>query len=218
MSTSLRRSVGSMATRKVIGWSLPSTLPTAAKPSSESARDTRSTLAVSTCSVSTRTPGPNSRAIDAATFAGGAPGLCAVSSNNASARLTSKLVADAEAQHLGLARPGRVAQQPIVPLERGVPGGFVGDTHRRDAARQRSVPRHAGGDARLGVVALVAEEGVELLRGRRSEQPQQIVGPLEIASGDAAADGPPVRGVDRLGVTHADVRDHGPQRERPALV
>src|ERR1041384_713196 len=62
MSTALRWSVGSMATRKVIGWSLPSTLPTAAKPSSESARETRSTLAVSTRSVSTRAPEPNNRA------------------------------------------------------------------------------------------------------------------------------------------------------------
>src|SRR2546426_4028005 len=218
MSTSLRRSVGSMATRKVIGWSLPKTFPMAAKPSSESARDTRNTLTVSTRSVSARAPGPNSRAIEAATFAGGAAGDCAVSRRSASASVTSELVADAEAQQLGLARAGRVTKRLIVALERGVPGGFVGDAQRRDAARQRPVPRHAGGDARLGVVALVADEGVELLRGRRSEQPQQIVGPLEIASGDAAADGPPVRGVDRLGVTHADVRDHGPQRERPALV
>src|SRR6059058_3649495 len=218
MSTSLRRSVGSTATRKVIGWSLPSTLPTAAKPSSESARDTRSTLPLSTCSVSTRAPGPNSRAIDAATFAGGPPGVCAVSSNSASARLTSKLVADAEAQHLALARPGRVAQQPIVPLERRVPGGLVGDTHCRDPARQGPVPRHAGGDARLGVVALVAEECVELLGGRRSEQPQQVVGPLEVAAGDAAADGLPVRGVDRLGVAHADGGDDDSHRERPVVV
>src|SRR5437667_164656 len=218
MSTSLRRSVGSTATRKVIGWSLPSTLPTAAKPSSESARDTRSTLPLSTCSVSTRAPGPNSRAIDAATFAGGPPGVCAVSSNSASARFTSKLVADAEAQHLALARPGRVAQQPIVPLERRVPGGLVGDTHCRDPARQGPVPRHAGGDARLGVVALVADECVELLGGCRSKDPQQVVGPLEVAAGDAAADGLPVRGVDRLGVAHADGGDDGSHRERPVVV
>src|SRR5437762_4330908 len=218
MSTSLRRSVGSTATRKVIGWSLPSTLPTAAKPSSESARDTRSSLPLSTCSVSTRAPGPNSRAIDAATFAGGPPGVCAVSSNSASARFTSKLVADAEAQHLALARPGRVAQQPIVPLERRVPGGLVGDTHCRDPARQGPVPRHAGGDARLGVVSLVGDECGELLGVRRSEEPQQVVGPLEVAAGDAAADGLPVRGVDRLGVAHADGGDDDSHRERPVVV
>src|SRR2546428_341081 len=111
MSTSLRRSVGSMATRKVIGWSLPSTLPTAAKPSSESARDTRSTLTVSTRSVSTRAPGPNSRAIEAATFAGGAAGLCAASRRSASASVTLELVADAEAQHLGLARAARAGEE-----------------------------------------------------------------------------------------------------------
>src|SRR2546422_684240 len=218
MSTSLRRSVGSMATRKVIGWSLPSTLPTAAKPSSESARDTRSTLTVSTRSVSTRAPGPNSRAIEAATFAGGAAGLCAASRRSASASVTLELVADAEAQHLGLARAGRVAEQLIVPLEGAIPGGLVGDAQRRDAARQRPVPRYAGGDARLGVVALVADERVELVGGRRSKQPQQVVGRLEVAAGDAAADGVPVRRVDRLGVAHADGRDHGPQGERPALV
>src|SRR5437867_425920 len=136
MSTSLRRSVGSMATRKVIGWSLPSTLPTAAKPSSESARDTRSTLTLSTRSESIRAPAPNSRAIDAPTFAGGAAGSCPVSRTSTSASVTSELVADAEAQHLGLACAGRVAEQLIVHLERGVPGGLIGDAHRRDAARQ----------------------------------------------------------------------------------
>src|SRR5256712_12587357 len=191
MSTSLRRSVGSMATRKVIGWSLPSTLPTAAKPSSESARDTRSTLTVSTRSVSTRAPGPNSRAIEAATFAGGAAGLCAASRRSASASVTLELVADAEAQHLGLARAGRVAEQLIVPLEGGIPGGLVGDAQRRDAARQRPVPRYAGGDARLGGVALVAGGGGGLLRGRPSGQPQQNVGPPPITPGGAAAHGPP---------------------------
>src|SRR3989454_7181310 len=159
MSTSLRRSVGSMATRNVIGWSLPSTLPTAAKPSSESARETRSTLAVSTRSVSTRAPGPNSRAIDAAILAGGAAGFCAVTRSAASASVMSELVTDAEAQHLGLAHAGCVAKQRIVPLERGVPGGFVGDAEGRDAAGQRAVPRHAGGGARPGGVGLVGGGG-----------------------------------------------------------
>src|SRR5881396_3160674 len=218
MSTSLSRSVGSMATREVIGWSLPSTLPTAAKPSSESARETRSTLAVSARSVSTRAPGPNSRAIDAATLAGGAAGFCAVTRSAASASVMSELVTNAEAQHLGLAYTGCVAKQCIVPLERGVPGRLVGDSEGRDATGQRAVPRHAGGNARLGVVALVAEEGVELLGGRRSEESQQIVGPLNVATGDTAAHGPPVRGVDRLGVAHADVRHDAAQRQRPALV
>src|ERR1700704_6108965 len=218
MSTSLRRSVGSMATRNVMGWSLPSTFPTAAKPTSESARDTRSTVTVSTRKVSVRAPGPNTRAIEAASFAGGAAGNCPTSRRSASAMLTSELIAHAEAQHLELARAGRVAQQLIVALERGIPGGFVGEAERRDAARQGAVSGHAGGDARLGVVALMAEEGVEPLGGRRREHPQQIVGPLDIAAGDAAADGLPVRGVDRLSVAHADVRDHAAQRERPALV
>src|SRR6059036_1483646 len=218
MSTSLRRSVGSMATRKVIGWSLPSTLPTAAKPSSESARETRSTLAVSTRSVSTRAPGPNSRAIDAATLAGGAAGFCAVTRSAASASVMSELVTNAEAQHLGLAYTGCVAKKCIVPLERGVPGRLVGDAERRDAAGQRAVPRHAGGNARLGVVALVADEGVELLGRRRSDESQQIIGPLDIAAGDPAANGLSVRRVDRLDIAHADVRDHGPERQRSALV
>src|SRR6266851_5647763 len=169
MSTSLRRSAGSMATRNVIGWSLPSTFPMAAKPSSESARDTRSTLTVSTRSVSARAPGPNTRAIEAATFAGGAAGVCTASRTSASAMLTSELVAHAEAQDFELAHARRVAQQLVVALERGVPGGFVGEAERRDAARQRPVPRHAGGDARLCVA-------------------------------------------------HADVRDHGAQRKRSAVV
>src|SRR3989442_449212 len=160
MSTSLRRSAGSMATRNVIGWSLPSTFPMAAKPSSESARDTRSTLTVSTRSVSARAPGPNTRAIEAATFAGGATGaggVCTASRSSTSAMLTSELVAHAEVQDFELARAGRVAQQLVVALERGVPGGFVSEAERRDAARQRPVPRHDGGDLRLRVVMLVAE-------------------------------------------------------------
>src|SRR6266849_9094552 len=221
MSTSLRRSAGSMATRNVIGWSLPSTFPMAAKPSSESARDTRSTLTVSTRSVSARAPGPNTRAIEAATFAGGATGAggdCAASRSSASAMLTSELVAHAEAQHFELAHAGRVAQQLVVALERGVPGGFVGEAERRDAARQRAVPRHAGGDARLGVVTLVPEERVELLGGRRSDQAQQIVGSFDITAGDAAADGLRVGGVDCLGVAQADVCDHRAQRERSAVI
>src|SRR2546428_762366 len=187
MSTSLRRSVGSMATRKVIGWSLPSTLPTAAKPSSESARDTRSTRTVSTSRVSTRVPDPNNRAIAAPSFAGGAAGVCTGSRRTASASVTSKLVSDAQAQHFRFARASCVAQQPIVSLECDVPSGLVGETHRRDTARQSPVPRQAGGDARLGVVALVTDERVELLGRLRREEPQQIVGPLEVAAGDAAA-------------------------------
>src|SRR5882762_7928420 len=167
----------------------------AAKPSSESPRDTRSTLTVSTRSVSARVPGPNTRASEAASFAGGAPGDCAASSS-ASAMLTSELVAHAEAQHSELAHAGRIAQQLIVALERGVPGGFVGEAEGGDAARQGAVPRHARGDARLGVVAFVAQEGVELLGGRGSDQAQQIAGPLDIPARDAAADGPPVGGVD----------------------
>src|SRR2546426_262512 len=138
MSTSLRRSVGSMATRKVIGWSLPSTLPTAAKPSSTSARDTRSTLTVSTRSVSTRAPDPNSRAIEAATLAGGAAGCCAVSRRTVSASVTSELVADAEPQHLELARTGGVAEQLIVSLERRVRGG--GGEGRAPGGRQTPRP------------------------------------------------------------------------------
>src|SRR5712692_7272913 len=217
ISTSLRRSAGSMATRNVIGWSLPSTFPMAANPSSESARDTRTTLTVSTRSVSARAPGPYTRAIEAATFAG-AGGVCTASRSSASAMLTSELVAHAEAQDCELAHARRVAQQLVVALERGVPGGFVSEAERRDAARQRPVPRHAGGDARLGVVTLVADEGVELLGGRRSDQAQQIVGSFDIAAGDAAADGLRVGGVDCLGVAHADVCDHRAQRERSAVI
>src|SRR5256884_94457 len=168
MSTSLRRSVGSTATRKVIGWSLPSTLPTAAKPSSESARETRSTLAVSTRSVSTRAPGPNSRAIDAVTLAGGAAGFCAVTRSAASASVMSELVTDAEAQHLGLAHAGCVAKQLIVPLERGVPGRLVGDTERRDAAGDGPAPRLPGRGAPGGGVGPGAGGGGGVFGGRRS--------------------------------------------------
>ena len=51
-------SAESMATRYVIGSSLPFTFRTCAKPRSAPARETRYTVAESTCSVSTCAPGP----------------------------------------------------------------------------------------------------------------------------------------------------------------
>src|SRR5205085_1990195 len=73
------------------------TLPTAAKPSSESPRETRSTVVVSTRVVSLRTPGPKRRASEAASLAGGAAGPCVASRRSASPAITSELVPDAEA-------------------------------------------------------------------------------------------------------------------------
>src|SRR2546422_4914693 len=128
MSTSLRRFAGSIATRKVMGWSFPMTLPTWAKPSSESPAEIRSTAALSTWSVSTRACGPNSRTMEAATLVGGG------------AWIMSELIPDAETQHVGRAGPGLVAQQLVVALERRVVGRLVRETERGDAPRERLVP------------------------------------------------------------------------------
>src|SRR3989475_2716836 len=133
MSTSLRRFAGSIATRKVMGWSFPMTLPTWAKPSSESPAEIRSTAALSTWSVSTRACGPNSRTMEAATLVGGG------------AWIMSELIPDAETQHVGRAGPGLVAQQLVVALERRVVGRLVRETERGDAPRERLVPGRAGG-------------------------------------------------------------------------
>src|SRR2546421_343908 len=119
------------------------TLPTAANPSNESPCQTRSTVVVSTPSVSVRVPGPKIRASEAASLAGGAAGCCVASRRIASPTLTSELVADAEAQHLVLADAARVANQLVVALERRVPGGLVREAERRDAAREGGVPRDA---------------------------------------------------------------------------
>src|SRR5256885_6880382 len=151
------------------------TLPTAAKPSSESPRETRSTVVVSTRVVSLRTPGPKRRASEAASLAGGAAGPWVASRRSASPAITSELVPDAEAQHLVLADATRVADQLVVALERGVPGGLVREPERRDTARERGVAGDARGHVRVGVVALVAHEGIELLgrpggEGVRSEE------------------------------------------------
>src|ERR1051325_884413 len=153
MSTSLRRSSGPTATRNVIGWSLPITLPTAANPSNESSRETRSTVVVSTRIVSLRTPEPKMRASEAASLAGGAAGCCVASRRTASPARTSELVAEAEAQDLVLADAGRVADQLVIALERRVPGGLVREAERGDAARQGGPPRDSveGG----GLVGLV---------------------------------------------------------------
>src|SRR5256885_4408018 len=125
MSTSLRPFAGSIATRKVMGWSFPMTLPTWAKPSSESPAEIRSTAALSTWSVSTRACGPNSRTMEAATLVGGG------------AWIMSELIPDAETQHVGRAGPGLVAQQLVVALERRVVGRLVRETERGDAPRER---------------------------------------------------------------------------------
>src|SRR5437879_13384770 len=115
MSTYLRRYAGSVATRKVMGWSFPMTLPTWAKPSSESPAEIRSTVALSTWSVSTRACGPNSRVMEAATLVGGA-------------WIMSELIPDAETQDVGFACTGLVAQQLVVALARSVVGLLVGET------------------------------------------------------------------------------------------
>src|ERR1041385_2384036 len=222
MSTSLRRSSGPTATRNVIGWSLPITLPTAANPSNESPRETRSTVVVSTRIVSLRAPEPKMRASEAASLAGGATGCCGASSRTAtsiaSLGRTSELVADAEAQHLVLGDAGRVVDQLVVALERRVPGGLVGEPERRDAPRQGGVPRDARGHVDLGVVALVAHEGAEFLRRRGREQMEQVVRPFDVPAGDAAPHRRPVARVDGAGVLDADVRHHRAKTRRPRVV
>src|ERR1051325_3289622 len=218
MSTSLRRSSGPTATRNVIGWSLPITLPTAANPSNESSRETRSTVVVSTRIVSLRTPEPKMRASEAASLAGGAAGCCVASRRTASPARTSELVAEAEAQHLVLADAGRVADQLVIALERRVPGGLVREAEGGDAARQGGVPRDALGRGGLGVVALVAHESGELLRRRGREQMEQVVRPFDIPARDAAAHRRPVACVDGAGVLDADVRHHRAKARRAHVV
>src|SRR5690348_5470527 len=217
MSTSFSRSAASMATRKVIGWSFPSTLPTWAKPRSESPRETRSTRALSTRNVSKRASGPKRRAIEAATFAGGAAGFCAVKRSSVSAITTSELIADAQAQHVILAHAGRVAHQLIVSFEGDVPRRLVRQAHRRDPPRERWVARHAGRDVGLRVVALVTSERLQLLRGCRSEQVQYVVRTLGIAAGNAASDRLPEYRVDGFGVAVTDVGDDSPQGQPSEL-
>src|SRR2546426_6578839 len=175
MSTSLRRFAGSIATRKVMGWSFPMTLPTWAKPSSESPAEIRSTAALSTWSVSTRACGPNSRTMEAATLVGGG------------AWIMSELIPDAETQHVGRAGPGLVAQQLVVALERRVVGRLVRETERGDAPRERRVPGRAGGNGGLCIVPPLAHQRGELLGRRRGGRGEQGVRrPQGTARGPAA--------------------------------
>src|SRR3989454_2936371 len=228
MSTSFSRFAGSIATRNVIGWSFPMTFPTWAKPSSESPVEIRSAAALSTWSVSTRACGPNSRAREAASLAGGAcaaaPGVAtsapSVQHTTAArrARIMSELIPDAETHDFGFACPGLVAQQLVITLERRVVGRLLGETECRDAPRQRLVPGCAGGNGGLRVVPLVPHERVQLLGRRRGERVKQVVRGLEVAAGDPAADRAGVARVDRLGIAHPDARGHGAEQERADLV
>src|SRR5438445_11782430 len=228
MSTSRSRFAGSIATRNVIGWSFPMTFPTWAKPSSESPVEIRSTAALSTWSVSARACGPNSRAREAASLAGGAcaaaPGVAtsapSVQHTTAArrARIMSELIPDAETHDFGFACPGLVAQQLIIALERGVVGRLVGETESRDAPRQGLIPGRAGGNGGLRIVTLVPHERVQLLRRRRGERVQQVVRDLEVATGDPAADRGGVTRVDRLGVAHPAARRHSAEHERAHVV
>src|SRR2546427_8859681 len=175
MSTSLRRFAGSIATRKVMGWSFPMTLPTWAKPSSESPAEIRSTAALSTWSVSPRACGPNSRTMEAATLVGGG------------AWIMSELIPDAETQHVGRAGPGLVAQQLVVALERRVVGRLVRETERGDAPRERRVPGRAGGNGGLCIVPPLPPESGQLLGRRRGGRVKQGVRGPPARSGEHTA-------------------------------
>src|SRR5256712_13424076 len=188
MSTSLRRFAGSIATRKVMGWSFPMTLPTWAKPSSESPAEIRSTAALSTWSVSTRACGPNSRTMEAAALVGGG------------AWIMSELIPDAETQHVGRAGPGLVAQQLVVALERRVVGRLVRETERGDAPRERRVPGRAGGNGGPCIVPLVPHERGELLGRRRGGGGEQVVRGPEGGAAEPSADPPGRAGGGRLGI------------------
>src|SRR5256886_12265155 len=194
------------------------TLPTAAKPSSESPRERRSTVVVSTRVVSLRTPGPKRRASEAASLAGGAAGPWVASRRSASPAITSELVPDAEAQHLVLADAARVADQLVVALERRVPGRLVREPECRDAARERGVPGDARRHVRVGVVALLAHEGIELLGRPGGEGVQQVVGALDVPARDAAAHGRAVARGDGPALLDADVRHHGTKAHRALVV
>src|SRR3989475_7404267 len=194
MSTSLRRFAGSIATRKVMGWSFPMTLPTWAKPSSESPAEIRSTAVLSTWSVSTRACGPNSRTMEAATLVGGG------------AWIMSELIPDAETQHVGRAGPGLVAQQLVVALERRVVGRLVRETERGDAPRERLVPGRAGGDGGPRLLPPVPPQPLQLLGRRPGERVKQGVSRLQVAARDPSADRARGARGDRGGIAHPDAR------------
>src|SRR2546426_929348 len=163
MSTSLRRFAGSIATRKVMGWSFPMTLPTWAKPSSESPAEIRSTAALSTWSVSTRACGPNSRTMEAATLVGGG------------AWIMSELIPDAETQHVGRAGVARVDRLGIAhPDARGhgaeqeradIVAGI--GREQRDRGGERARPKRGVG---VGGAA-VPERAAQLEAGPRPLEP-----------------------------------------------
>src|SRR5206468_5897561 len=105
-----------------------------------------------------RTPGPTRRRPFPA-----APPAAGPRAGAGRAPRSSELEADAEAQHVVLSRSGGIAHELVVALERRVPRRLVRQTEGGDPARERAVARHPRRDVRLRVVALVAEERVQLL-------------------------------------------------------
>src|SRR5581483_1654918 len=227
MSMSRSASAVSTATRNVIGWSLPFTFRTWAKPSSAPPRETRSTRAESTRSVSTWTPGPKTRWTDSATLSGGAdcaatrPGPPAAPAARRPARSRGRaleLISHPQAEQVQLVGAGTGPLELVVALEDHVVERPVGEAEGGDAPRQRTVVGHAGGNPGERIVALVADEGVEPLRRGRGERGEDVVGPLHVAALDPAPDPGSIGGVDRLRVRDGDPGQHPAEHEGADVV
>src|SRR3954451_364604 len=217
-----------MATRNVIGWSLPLTFRTWAKPSRLEPWEIRRTDAVSTFTVSTCRALPKIRWRDSATFLGGADWAHRDPARSASSRpapapiLTSapdlELVPHPQAQQLPLRQPRLGPLELIVSLEHYVVYRLVGETESSGPPGERLILDHTGGDIGLGIVLLITQKCVQPLGRCRRQRRQEVVGPLDVSTGNAAAHISAVGRVDLVGVGDADVGHHSAKHQRAHIV
>src|SRR3954453_4354650 len=162
-----------MATRDVIGWGLPLTFLTWAKPSRLEPWEIRRTDAVSTFTVSTCRALPKIRGRDSATFLGGADWAHRDPARGASSRpapapiQTSapdlELVPPPQAQQPPLRQPRLGPLELIVSLEHYVVYRLVGEAESNWPPAQRVIPHPPGGDIGLGIVLLITQKCVQPL-------------------------------------------------------
>src|SRR6266404_7001771 len=129
-----------------------------------------------------------------------------------------ELIPCPEAELLVFSQARAVTAELVIALEDYVVDRLVGETEGGDPARQRVVPGDAGGHARLRVVALVPEKGVELLGRGGRERRQDVVGAFHVPARDPAPHLAAEGAVDLLRVSDAHVGHDAPEHEGTDIV
>src|SRR5690606_31234663 len=215
-----------------MGWSFPMTSRTWAKPSAESFRQTRSTVAPSSARESARSPFPYTRSRDAISFragtdcasSGGGAGDSEAASSSGRRPPWSftppilELVAHAKGEGLVLTRAGAVAEEGIVRLEDNVPERLVGQAEGGDPPGIRRIAGGARGHRGVEIVALMPREGQQPLAGGGLEQRHEVDRSLEVAALDAAPHVTAVGLIDAGRIPDRGAHHDAAEGERPRFV